>query len=228
MSNHRFHKFTKLERYGIRGTCLDWFKSYLHERSLRLKCRTSDSSKELKSTLHQVGYRAPQGSCLGPLIFLIFTNDLYLNLMHTNCILFADDTTLYISHKKLSYAKWCMEEDLKTLQDWYNANKLTLNLNKTVSMLFKRNKTNKNLNLGVGNIVIPQVPETKFLGVWLDSSLNYHMIINYHIIMEQTRLFVRKQGQTEQTLATIFYEHVGHPNETLGVFLPYIQSPKVL
>ena len=98
--------------------------------------------------------------------------------MHTNCILFADDTTLYISHKKLSFAKWCMEKYLKILHDWFNANKLTLNLNKTVSMLFKRNKITNNLNLEVGNISIPQVPETKFLGVWLDSGLNWNKHIN--------------------------------------------------
>ena len=170
--------FTKLDRYGIRGPCLDWFKSYLNERSLRIKCRTSDSSNEQKSTLHQVEYGAPQGSCLGPLLFLIFTNDLYLNVVHTNCILFADDTTLYISHKKLSYAKWCMEEDLKTLHDWFNANKLTLNLNKTVAMLFSRNKTQKIIDLKVGSMAIPQVPETKFLGVWLDSGLNWNKQIN--------------------------------------------------
>ena len=90
--------------------------------------------------MHQVDYGAPQGSCLGPLLFLIFTNDLYLNLIHTNCILFADDTTLYFSHTKLSYAKWCIEEDLRILEDWFAANKLTLNLNKTVAMLFSRKK----------------------------------------------------------------------------------------
>ena len=176
--------FTKLNKYGIRGTCLDWFKSYLHERSLRIKCRTSNACKEIKSSTHQVEYGAPQGSCLGPLLFLIFTNDLYLNLLHTNCILFADDATLYINRKKLSFAKWCMEEDLKTLHDWFNANKLTLNLNKTVSMLFKRNKTTNKLDLEVGNITIPQVPETKFLGVWLDSGLNW----NKHINMLETKV----------------------------------------
>ena len=128
--------FSKLERYSIRGNCLDWFKSYLSGRSLRTKCRTADNDLVVKSNLDQVEYGTPQGSCLGPLIFLIFTNDLYLNLIHTNSILFADDTTLYFSHRNLSYAKWCIEEDLKILVDWFCANKLTLNLDKTVAMLF--------------------------------------------------------------------------------------------
>ena len=64
--------YSKLERYGIRGNYLDWFKSYLTHQSLRMKCRASDTDKIVKSKLHQVGYGTPQGSCLGPQIFLIF------------------------------------------------------------------------------------------------------------------------------------------------------------
>ena len=71
--------FTKLEQYGISGPCLDWFKSYLGKRSLQIKCHTSDSSNEQKSALHQVEYGAPQGSCLGPLLFL---GGLSLHLNH--------------------------------------------------------------------------------------------------------------------------------------------------
>ena len=170
--------YSKLERYGIRGNCLDWFKSYLTDRILKAKCRTSNTDKIFKSKLHQVGYGTPQGSCLGPLIFLIFTNDLYLNLLHTNSILFADDTMLYYSHRKLSYAKWCIEEDLKILEDWFNTNKLTLNLSKTVAILFSRSKNTTKLELKVGTLHIPQVKETKFLGVWLDDRLTWNKHLN--------------------------------------------------
>ena len=166
--------FSKLERYGIRGNCLDWFKSYLSNRNILTKCRTSDCDELVKSKTHQVEYGTPQGSCLGPLIFLIFTNDLYLNLTHTNGILFADDTTLYYSHRNLSYAKWCIEEDLTSLIEWFCANKLTLNLDKTVAMLFHRTKSTTQLKLHVGNYDIPQVTETKFLGVWLDHKLDWN------------------------------------------------------
>ena len=168
--------YSKLERYGIRGKCIDWFKSYLSDRKLRLKCRTADSGKEIKSNWHPVDVGAPQGSCLGPLIFLIFVNDLHLNLLHTNSILFADDTTLYYSHKNLNYLKWCIEEDLQSLQDWFNSNKLTLNLSKTVAMLFHRNKTKtaQKINLKVGGVNVPQVSETKFLGIWIDNNLSWN------------------------------------------------------
>ena len=122
--------YKKLERYGIRGKALDWFKSYLSNRKLQTKCRTASSSTETRSKLFDVNVGTPQGSCLGPLIFLIFCNDLRLHLIHLQCIQFADDTTLFTSHKSKCYLEYCVTTDLERLHDWFKANKLTLNLNK--------------------------------------------------------------------------------------------------
>ena len=128
----------KLERYGIRGNTLKWFESYLSNRSLRAKVSTSNGITY--SDTKEINYGTPQGSCLGPLLFLIFTNDLHLNLEFCECILFADDTTIYYSgtHKRL--IEWCLQSDLKTLQDWFRANTLTLNINKSVVMSFDPKK----------------------------------------------------------------------------------------
>ena len=163
----------KLERYGICGLPLQWFDSYLKGHSLRAKCPTTEGTSY--SNEYLIDYGTPQGSCLGPLLFLLFTNDLYLHLQYCKCILFADDTTLYVSHSNRNYIESCIQQDLSTLQDWFCANKLTLNLNKTVYMHFGQgnqiNYKNK-YKITIDSVTLPVVTNTKFLGIWIDNLLN--------------------------------------------------------
>ena len=95
----------KLEHYGLRGVTNKWFASYLKNRQMRVKCTTTSTGKVEYSAYQTVNYGTPQGSCLGPLIFIIFTNDLHKQLMNTASLLFADDTTIYMSHRNLRYLK---------------------------------------------------------------------------------------------------------------------------
>ena len=95
----------KLHYYGIRGRALDWFWSYLSERKMRVKCCVTNSGQIEYSEYQPITFGTPQGSCLGPLIYLIFTNDLANNLSFCNSIMFADDTTLYKTHSSLRYLK---------------------------------------------------------------------------------------------------------------------------
>ena len=107
----------KLEIYEICGIVLDWFKSYLENRSLCVRCTAGDSVNMEISEKYQFNYGIPQGSCLGPLLFLLYCNDLPRVLESCNCILFADDTTLYKSHENLRYLKWVVQQDLYKLMD---------------------------------------------------------------------------------------------------------------
>ena len=166
--------FSKLEKYGIRGTALKWFQSYLDHRSMSVKCKIKETGNYNWSENYAVDYGSPQGSVLGPLLFLIFCNDIYKVLEFCNCILFTDDTTIYKTHSNERFLEWSINEDLKLISDWYKANKLTLNLNKTVCMLFNyRTKSAMQINIKIDNVVIPQVPHTKFLGIYLDKNLNW-------------------------------------------------------
>ena len=121
-----------------------------------------------------INYGTPQGSCLGPLIFLIFCNDLNIHLENTQCIQFADDTTLYLGHPNPEVLKKMIEQDLKVLQDWFRANKLTLNVEKSVCLIFNDSMCkNVNMSLTLSGKTIPIEKETKFLGVWLDKDLKW-------------------------------------------------------
>ena len=166
-----------MERYGLCGPCLDWFKSYLNGRTLRVKCDTGNGV--CTSNEYTVKYGTPQGLCLGPLIFLIFCNDLQLHLLYLEAIQFADDTTLYMSHKHASYIRFCFETDLAIIQDWFNANKLTLNVSKSVIMRFnnRNQKQEDNMDIKMGGIILQVVRQTKFLGVYFDHRLNWNVHI---------------------------------------------------
>ena len=166
--------FHKMHKYGIRGTALNWFKNYLTNRQLRVKINPGEHGTNIISDSFPVTYGNPQGSCLGPLIFLIFCNDLSNSLMHSTCIQFADDTTIYCSSKNLRYLKWQIMEDLNSISDWFKANKLTLNLNKTNYMVFNP-KPNEDINITIHfeYTALPRVHNTKFLGIWIDDQLNW-------------------------------------------------------
>ena len=89
----------------MRGLPSKWFTSYLSNRKLRVRCGTEKDPGVLYSSSYDVDYGTPQGSCLGPLLFLIFTNDLYRNLENCSAILFADDTTVYKGHRNIKLFK---------------------------------------------------------------------------------------------------------------------------
>ena len=95
----------KLSKYGIQDTTLDWFASYLSEWMIRTKCSVTSTGTTEYSDYEFVTYGTPQGSCLGPLIYLIFTNNMAKHPENCNSIMFADDTTLYQTHKSLRYLK---------------------------------------------------------------------------------------------------------------------------
>ena len=135
-----------MEKYGIRGSNLQWFESYLENRSMTVKCISNITGQLEYSTYHKLEYGIPQGSCLGPLLFLIYINDLQSSILYSTTILFADDTTLLQGQQNLKYLKWSIEEDLKLMIDWFRANLLTINLDKTECLLFHKNNCNSPLN----------------------------------------------------------------------------------
>ena len=133
--------------------------------------------KNISSTTSLTTTGVPQGSVLGPLLFIIYTNDLPHCLTKTKCILFADDTTIYASGKSLPVLYNTINTELTTLADWFKANKLSLNVTKTVYMIFNklgRNPIDAGLYIKLGDDIIKEVTHTKFLGLQIDNQLNWN------------------------------------------------------
>ena len=131
-------------------------------------------NKQVFSDWQTVTHGAPQGSCLGPLLFLLFCNDLHLNLTYLSCIQFADDTTLYYTHKNQRVLRACIEHDLSKLYDWFGVNSLMLNINKTNLLLFDYRKYDKTeFSVLVNGTTLNPIKSAKFLGVILDDKLTW-------------------------------------------------------
>ena len=110
---------------------------------MRLKCQAGECKNQTYLEWYKTSHGMPQGSCLGPLLFLGFCNDLRMNLEYMSCIQFADDTTLFYADKNLDVMKCCVEHDIEIIMDWFRANSLTLNVQKTKYLLFSPSKGKK-------------------------------------------------------------------------------------
>ena len=164
---------TKLAHYGIRGISLKWFTSYLENRKQYVSVNGTDSS--LSATVCGV----PQGSILGPLLFLLYINDIM------NCsdllyfILFADDTNLFYSSKDLLLLQNTVICDLAKLAIWFTVNRLSLNVKKTTYVLFGSKRSIRDVKIKIDDTDLAKADSAKFLGVFIDSKLTWRHHINH-------------------------------------------------
>ena len=161
----------KLCHYGIRGHALSWFDSYLNNRKQYTVVNGT------KSDTKAVTYGVPQGSVLGPLLFLIYTNDLVNCISPINKLrLFADDSNVFISKSSPQDLKDEMRSTLIKLFNWFKANKLSVNSQKTSYTIFSNNyrKLPDFLNsITINNTTIKRTSSTKYLGIILDEKLKW-------------------------------------------------------
>jgi hypothetical protein len=156
----------KLEHYGIRGIANDWLKDYLNHRYQFVQIN------EICSDPLEVLCGVPQGSILGPQLFILYINDICNVSKLLKFVLFADDTNIFYSNTDIKSLTHIVNYELGKLCDWFMVNKLSLNIQKTNYMLFG-NKTNINTDISFNENSIERVKVTKFLGVYIDENLNW-------------------------------------------------------
>jgi len=161
---------SKLNNYGIRGVANSWIQNYLHDRNQYVVFNQQSSSTS------PITCGVPQGSILGPLLFLLYINDLPKCSPNLQFIMFADDTNIIYSDTSQKSLELTLNKELKTISDWFKLNKLSLNVKKTNFMIF-RNKYSRshtsNIQLKIDDKIIDQVNITKFLGVLIDNDLSW-------------------------------------------------------
>ena len=164
---------TKLEYHGIRGTALNWFRSYLMDRKQYVSVNGSNSS------YLNVTCGVPQGSELGPLLFLIYINDLLQSSSKLVFYLFADDTNIYFEAENLNLLQQTVNNELEKVTIWLDVNKLSLNIDKTNFIIFKspQHFSSDIINSKIGNLPVKKTCYVKFLGVLLVEILSW----KYHL-----------------------------------------------
>ena len=165
----------KIHLYGVRGLPLSWIRSYLKDRQSFIKLGTATSENKT------INIGIPQGSIIGPLLFLIFINDLpNVSNMFQTC-LFAHDTTLSAKDKDFSVLIQNTNIELEKIQDWTISNRLSINVDKTELIIFSNRRHGIDTLTNLANLngdVLEYSDSCKFLGVFIDKDLTFVQHIN--------------------------------------------------
>ena len=199
----------KLEFYGVRGVALTWLASYLNNRKQYV-----DLNGEISAYL-TVLCGVPQGSILGPKLFIIYINDICNVSKILDLILFADDTNIFYTGNNIVELCKQLCVELDKLNIWFAVNKLSLNVSKTNYMIFCKKRIPSDLKVCINSIDIDRVTQSKFLGVTVDEKLSWKEHIhrvNNKLCKSLAIMYKAKCKLNEKALQSIYY----------ALFYPYM------
>lgn len=215
----------KLESIGIRGVPLQLFKSYLENRTQIVQLPYVDSDgcvQYADSTEFKIKTGVPQGSVLGPVLFLIYINDVFSNVVDGKMYLYADDATLFSSNSAQDYLEVNTHINLEILNEWFNTNNFKINTSKTKYMQFSRNlklDPTRLTTIEIDNIEIEEKSDVNFLGIIIDQNLTFESHRKSVCNKLSTGIFIlRKLTQMcdIKTLLTAYYGII-YPRMVYGI-----------
>lgn len=199
----------KMEKYGIRGVANNWFRSYLEGRSQFVQLAQNQSE------IRKISCGVPQGSILGPLLFILYINDVVNVSPLVEMFMFADDTNLFMSNSNVEILIQQMNAELCKLSHWFKINKLSLNIKKTNFMLFKaRNKSiAHHITVQIDGTILNQVTSTKFLGVILNENLTWsdHIQLVQQKVMKSIGVICKIRTCLPRSVLRSLYFALVHP-----------------
>ena len=200
---------SKLPYYGITGKEVNWFSSYLFLRSQFVSIDGIASNSEF------VTHGVPQGSILGPLLFVLLINDLPLQSMNCKVLMYADDTVIYFSHKSIPEIEKCINSDAHRIHHWMRENCLILNpkKGKTEFVLFASRVRPDTATITIDNNVINQPDQYEYLGIQLDSHLNLndHLQSMYKRVSSRLNMLRKIRHQISPSVAEVIFNAMIQP-----------------
>ena len=198
----------KLQKYGIRQKSLDIISSYLFGRKQCVKING------LLSSYRDVCIGVPQGSILGPILFILYINDLPKISPKMTCLLYADDTAIVVKEKSVELLQNTVNEIMPMLSKWFSANYLSLNVAKTFAQHYSISSPEFTIKICINGAEITEKEEVKYLGVVIDKSLKFshHIRHTANIISRNIGIISRIRHYIDEKTTLLLYNTMVLPH----------------